>query len=143
MSDQAPKTLAVVGDKVRILLSGEQTGGAFAVVEDTAPPGGGPPPHIHQREDEGFVVIEGEFEFLLGDRWVRVSSGGSVFGKRGVPHTFRNVGSTTGRLVVTISPAGFEKFFVEVDRMSATAPPSPEQLIALGAKYGLEFLPPG
>ena len=143
MTDAGSKTLNVVGSRVRIMLSGEQTGGAFTMVEDVTPPGGGPPPHIHSREDEGFVVLEGEIEILAGDRWVRGPPGTAAFAPRGVPHTYRNAGSTPSRMLVTISPAGFEKFFVEVDRMSASGPPTPEKLIELGAKFGLEFLPPG
>jgi quercetin dioxygenase-like cupin family protein len=142
MTDAASRTLDVVGSHIRVLLGGEQTGGAFTIVEDVTPPGGGPPPHIHSREDEAFVVLEGEIEILSGGRWTRVPVGTSVFAPRGVPHTFRNAGSTPSRMIVTIAPSGFENFFVEVDRMSASAPPTPEQLIELGAKYGLEFLPP-
>ena len=141
-NEQTPRTLSVVGDQVRILLGGAQTGGAFAMVEDVIPPGGGPPPHVHQHEDEGFVVLEGEVEFLVGDRWVRAAPGASFFGKRGTTHTFRNAGTTPSRVVVTIAPAGFEQFFVDVDRLSASGPPTPDQLVALGKRYGLEFLLP-
>ena len=138
-----PRDLNVVGDIVRIHLSGSDTGGAFAVVEDVSQPGGGPPPHVHHNEDEGFHVLEGDVEFLLGDRWVRAAAGASFFGPRGVPHTFRNVGATPSRVMATISPAGFERFFVEVDGLAASGPPTPERLIALGQRYGLDFLPPG
>jgi mannose-6-phosphate isomerase-like protein (cupin superfamily) len=144
-TDSMPRELAVVGDAIRILLSGADTGGAYALVEDVVPPGGGPPPHVHRDEDEGFYVLEGDIEFLAGDRWVRVGAGGSFFGRRGLPHTFRNAGAVPARLMVVISPAGFERFFEEVDRMTTAAghPPAPEALIALGAKYRLTFLPPG
>jgi quercetin dioxygenase-like cupin family protein len=135
-------TLDVVGDKVRILLGKAQTGGAYAMVESLTPPGLGPPPHVHRNEDEGFFVLEGEVEFLAGDRWVRAPTGTSFFGKRGTPHTYRNAGSTPSRMVVIISPAGFEEFFVEVDRLSTIGEPTPEQLVELGRRYGLEFLPP-
>jgi quercetin dioxygenase-like cupin family protein len=138
----AKETLDVVGSKIRILLDKARTGGAFTVVEDVSPPGGGPPPHIHRTESEGFVVLEGEMEFLAGDRWVRVTAGSSFFAPPGVPHTFRNAGKTPSRMLVTISPAGFEEFFIEVDRLSAGGPPTPDQLVELGKRYGLEFLPP-
>jgi quercetin dioxygenase-like cupin family protein len=134
--------LAVVGDVIRIHIGSAETGGVFSMIEEISPPGGGPPPHIHRDEDEGFYVLEGEVEFLLGDRWVRVAPGASAFGKRGVPHTFRNVGSAPSRVLATISPGGFERFFEEVDRMAQSAPPTPEQLVALGGRYGLQFLPP-
>jgi quercetin dioxygenase-like cupin family protein len=141
MSERAaPRDLAVVGDIVRIHLGGEDTGGAFAVIESISRPGGGPPPHVHQREDEGFYVLEGDVEFLVEGRWVRVPAGSGLFGKRGVPHTFRNAGTAPSRVLATIYPAGFERFFVEVDRLSASGPPAPEQLVALGKRYGLEFL---
>jgi quercetin dioxygenase-like cupin family protein len=142
-ASKRPRDLNVVGEVVRIHLSGADTGGAFALVENVSRPGGGPPPHIHSNEDEGFYVVEGDVEFLLGDRWVRAAAGTSLLGPRGVPHTFRNVGATPSRVLATIAPAGFERFFEEIDRLSAAGPPTPETLIALGQRYGLSFLPPG
>ena len=139
----SPRDLAVVGDTVRILLAGADTGGGFALIEETSPPGGGPPPHVHHNEDEVFYVVEGTVEFLLGNRWVRAGAGTGFFGPRGVPHTFRNAGSGPSRVLATISPAGFERFFEEVDRLAASGPPTPEALIELGKRYALDFLPPG
>jgi quercetin dioxygenase-like cupin family protein len=140
--DHGPRKLSVVGSTVRIILSGADTEGAFALVEDVTPPGGGPPPHVHHNEDEGFYVLEGDVEFLAGDRWFRGGPGKTFFGKRDEPHTFRNVGSKPSRVLVTIAPAGFESFFVEVDRLAANGPPTPDLLIELGKRYGMEFLPP-
>lgn len=138
-----PKPLAVVGDVIRVLLGGAASEGKSAMIEETSPPGGGPPPHVHAHEDETFYVLEGEVEFLLGDRWTPVSPGTSVWGPRGVAHTFRNVGSAPSRVLAVLTPAGFERFFEEVDRLSQSGPPAPEQLVALGQRYGLTFLPPG
>jgi quercetin dioxygenase-like cupin family protein len=52
----------VVGDHYTVKCSGEDTGGAFTLIEVLVPPGSGPPPHIHRREDEMFYVLAGEFE---------------------------------------------------------------------------------
>ena len=41
--DEALVHLAVVGDTYTVLLSGEQTGGRFAMLDMLIPPGGGPP----------------------------------------------------------------------------------------------------
>ena len=140
------RELAVVGDRLFVRLRGEQTDGAYCLIEEITPPGGGPPPHVHRREDEGFYVVEGEFEFLVGDRRLRVGTGGSVWGPRGVPHGFTNVGDRPGRLLVVISPSGFERFFEQVDALGRESQsresPTPEQLIELGRDYELEFLPP-
>lgn len=44
--------------------------------------------------------------------------------------------------MVTISPPGFEEFFVEVDALGETASPPVEKLMELAEKDGLEILPP-
>ncbi len=57
----------VVGDLITLKLTSEDTGGAFSLFEGAIPPGGGPPPHVQHREDESFYVMEGQFEFLVGE----------------------------------------------------------------------------
>ncbi|WZP00631.1 cupin domain-containing protein [Isosphaeraceae bacterium EP7] len=138
---------SVVGDRYTFLLTGAQTDGACFVFEAYVPPGSGSPPHVHSREDEGFYVVEGEFEFLVAGKPIRRSTGEFLFGKRGVPHNFKNVGTTPGKLIITVTPAGLEEFFIEIgeklaSRESTPIPPTPEsiaKLIAAIPKYGLEL----
>ena len=140
----------VVGDFITIKVTGKDTQGAFAVVETTTPPQVGPPPHVHSREDETFYVLEGTFEFLTGNRTFTATAGAMVHGPRGIPHTFKNVGNTTGKLLVIATPAGFEEFIAEVgapasDAASPPPPPSPaeiEHLAGVAHKYGLQLVGP-
>jgi mannose-6-phosphate isomerase-like protein (cupin superfamily) len=144
------RVFSVVGDGYTFLLTAEQTDGAYAVFEFFVPPGSGSSPHIHHREDEAFYVIDGEFEFTIAGQPLRVGAGQSVFGQRSVPHNFKNVGSTPGRMIVTVTPAGLERFFAEVgtplhSRQDAPVPPSPEDILKLkqaAPKYDLEFVVP-
>ena len=62
------RSIWVVGDRYTIKASGNDTGGAFAMIEAIVPHGNGPPPHIHSREDEAFYVLEGELQFHTHDR---------------------------------------------------------------------------
>ena len=56
-------------------------------------------------------------------------------------HTFQNVGSTRGRLLTMIVPAGFERFFEAiVDRGVAEA--DDDRIVAVAAEFGLEILGP-
>jgi quercetin dioxygenase-like cupin family protein len=138
----------VVGDHITLKVTGKDTNGAFSVVETITAPQIGPPPHVHSREDETFYVLEGTFEFLAGDRTITATAGTTVQGPKGIPHTFRNVGATTGKLLVIASPAGFENFVAEVgapakDAASPPPPPGPaeiEQLVTVCRKYGIEIL---
>jgi quercetin dioxygenase-like cupin family protein len=140
----------VAGDFITLKVTGKDTQGAFAVAETTTAPQVGPPPHVHSREDETFYVLEGTFEFLAGDRTLTATVGAMVHGPRGIPHTFKNVGSTTGKLLVITTPAGFGEFVAEVgvpasDTSSPPPPPGPaeiEHLVAVARKYGIELLGP-
>jgi mannose-6-phosphate isomerase-like protein (cupin superfamily) len=143
------RSLWVAGDLVTFKVVGEDTGGAFVLGEDVTPPGGGPPPHVHRREDEVFCVVEGEYEFSVGERTIRAGAGSVVYGPRNVPHSFRNVGTTPARMLAFVAPAGIEDFFKEVGEEAtdvSTAPPfgqeEIERLLAAAPRYGIEMLPP-
>ena len=135
------KTVNVIGIPITICIHGRDTGGVLSVVESIDQPGGGPPPHIHQREDETFQVLEGEYEFTCAGKTFTAQKGATIFAPRGLAHTYRYVGKTSGRLMATITPAGFEGFFEEVGALSPQQQEIP-RVIEIGKKYGLEFLPP-
>ncbi|MGH9438624.1 MAG: cupin domain-containing protein, partial [Terriglobia bacterium] len=137
------RALSVIGEIIHIKLRGEDTGGAFAMFEDVTPPRGGVPPHIHHLEDETFYVIEGEYEFTVGGSATRAGPGTTLFCPRDVPHSFRNIGTGAGRTLTIVSPAGFEKFFEEVDHFGRVEPAPLERLVELGQKYGLNFVTAG
>ena len=146
--DGAGKTVWMVGtDLVTFKATGELTGGAYALFDSLVLPGGGPPPHIHHRESESFYVLEGEFEFLAGERWIPATPGSFVHVPKGALHTLKNAGESVGRLLTLVVPAGLDRFFEEAgepgtDISSPPGPPDIEKLLETAARYGIEFPPP-
>src|SRR5437763_16105451 len=86
------KAVWVVGDRYTFLATGEDTGGAYALIHAVVPPGGGPPPHVHRREDEAFYVLEGALTFEVDGRGLTGAAGSGVTLPRGSLPTFRNAG---------------------------------------------------
>lgn len=123
-----------------IRITGEQTGGAMGIWEEPVAPGEGPPLHMHRREEEAFYVLEGRFRFWCGEESFEAGQGTAMVLPRGVPHRFENVGEAEGRLLITVSPGGFERFFLEIDGLGEA---SPAQIAAVAETYGLEFVRPG
>ena len=123
-----------------VRISAEETGGALGVIEATLPPGGGPPMHVHEREDELFRVLSGRFGFWCAGDYVELEEGGCIALPRGVPHRFQNVGETVGRIMVVVTPGGFEAFFPVVELCK---PETPEQIASVARDFGLTFLPEG
>jgi quercetin dioxygenase-like cupin family protein len=136
------KKVNVLGILMVIRIHGRDTGGVVSAVESHDVPGGGPPPHIHHKEDETFQILEGEYEWTVGDKKFIAQKGTTIFAPRGVMHTYRYVGKSPGRLMCVITPSGFEGFFEEIDAMSPQQQADIPGVIEVGKKYGLEFPPP-
>jgi mannose-6-phosphate isomerase-like protein (cupin superfamily) len=141
------KCLWVLGELVNIKLTSADSGGKFSVVEVKSSPGGmGPPPHRHREQDEMFYVLEGAYEFLLGNDRQTVGAGALLYVPRGVVHTFRNAIDGISRLFDLHTPGGFEAFFEECgvpakDRESR--PPistPPADVLALFDRHGMEYV---
>jgi mannose-6-phosphate isomerase-like protein (cupin superfamily) len=140
------QSIWIVGDTHTLKAVGEDTNGAYMLLEVSVSPQAGPPPHIHHREDEFYYVLEGELEILDGDRTFIASAGSYVYIPRETLHRFKNVGEAPARMLVFFTPAGMEGFFLEVGmpaQEGGTAPPlGPEEIertLAAAPKYGMEF----
>ena len=146
------QSLSVVGDTYRILISGKQTNGNYAVIDMLIPPGGGPEPHSHKDIQEMFFVVEGKIDFKMEsgtytanqNSFVNIPLGGAV-------HSFKNTTDKVAHLLCTVIPAGLDSFFqeigkpVEIDKFLSQTPPTPEELNKLKSiaeKYGQELYPP-
>jgi quercetin dioxygenase-like cupin family protein len=136
------------GDQYTFLVTGAESGGAYFAMEALVPPGGGPPPHIHRREDEAFYVLEGQIEFLLGDKRVTAGPGDFVNVPHGNVHCFHNSGTDMARLLLTFTPAGIEGFFEESLEPARPGEEIPTdnidevvaRYIAVAPRFGLEFV---
>jgi mannose-6-phosphate isomerase-like protein (cupin superfamily) len=126
----------------RLLLTAADTGGASSMWIEEVPPAAGPPLHIHLNEDEAFFVLEGDFRFQGGETVSMAGKGATVFIPRGTPHTFRNDGTASGRLLVTMTPGGFEGFFLAVDAEGLSPPNDMARIESLAAQFGLKFVGP-
>jgi DNA-binding transcriptional MerR regulator/quercetin dioxygenase-like cupin family protein len=105
------------GEPTDCKVSSRDTKGAWAVFEFAGHSGG--PRHLHYDQDEWIYVLEGEFEFHMGQKRerIRVGPGGSVFLPRKVPHVWACVSERPGKILDVYQPAGqMEKFFRELAR---------------------------
>jgi len=143
--------IGLVGDTYTIIVTGEDTNERFCVIDMHIPPGGGPPPHRHDFE-ETFVLLEGEMEATFRGKKSTVHAGDTLNIPANAPHQFYNASTGPVRMLCICSPAGQEKFFLEVGVPVATRTTPPpklnekeeaafiEKVIALAPKYRTELL---
>ncbi len=137
------KSVWVPGHQVTCKARGEETGGAYSLIDVTIS-GEGPPQHIHQVEDEAFYVLEGEVSVLRGDETISASPGAFVLIPRGTSHTVWNAGSTPAKLLGIFSPPGFEEYFIETGDPDKEPETNAyiEKAMAVADKYNLEITGP-
>ena len=102
--------------------------------------------HLQNREEELFVVLEGEITFWIDGRVTTHTAGGTEFVPRNVPHSFRNISNKPARVLILFTPGGIEGFFDYGKPLADGSVPSDEILIErivdLGPAYGVKLLGP-
>ena len=144
--------LAMAGGSYRVVISGKETEGAYAVIEMLVPPGGGPIPHAHPKFQESFHILDGEIELQTEFGKHTASKGAFVnIPTGGIIHCFKNKTQQMARLWCVVVPAGLEQLFEELGQPAPfgtfpTPPPmTPEmqkKILALAEKYGQQLFPP-
>jgi quercetin dioxygenase-like cupin family protein len=145
------QTIAVVGDVYRFLVTGNETNGKYATWEAIVPPGGGPPLHRRSREEESFLILEGEITFQVGEEKLVATAGTFANMPVGSLHCFKNETDQVARMIISVVPAGLEKMFFEFGvpltvGTTDALPPSKEEiekLLLLAPNYGIEIMVDG
>ena len=137
-----PGTIEWLGVVYKTILSSEATGGAMSIVDSLSPVGSGPPRHVHEREDETFILLSGRCRFWLEGEKFEKGPGATVFVPRGKEHTFQVTGNEPSRHIVVLTPGGFENFFAEMARGNFRIPEDMPQIAESAARNNLRFTGP-
>ena len=115
------------GSSAELKLEGIQSNEDYAVVEWRVRAGDEPPIHTHTREDETVYVLDGAITAYVADQRIDVEAGSYAALPKGIAHGL-SVRGEEARLLITLTPAGAEYFFVPRDDSDADP-----------AKFGLEI----
>ncbi len=146
------KTVSVVGDTYRIVIGGEQTNHAYALIDMLIPPQGGPGPHSHADVQEAFYIIDGELEVTTKEKTYTATKGAYINIPFGGPvHKFTNKTDKITHILCLVTPAGMENMFEEIGQPVAAGQflPKPEmtpdmqkKFESIAEKYGQKLFPP-
>jgi quercetin dioxygenase-like cupin family protein len=148
----AGDTYDLLGLRLRMRLTSQETAGSLALIEHVGREGAGTPLHRHTREAEAFIVLDGDLDGWSDDDHTVVTAGDTLYLPAGSEHAFR-IRSATARFLVLITPAGFEQFFVtqgtatdpDVELPPVPGPPPPEimeRLAQVLGDYGVSITGP-
>ena len=111
----------------RFLLGEADTQGAWSLIEITEEPGYKTPLHRHNSWDESFYVLAGTLTAKLADSIYTLPAGSFMFIPRGTAHGQANFGNVPVKLLITITPSGFERHIKDRMELFKTVKPGSPQ----------------
>jgi mannose-6-phosphate isomerase-like protein (cupin superfamily) len=117
------------GERMRVRIGSEATGGRLTLLENIVAPGAAAPMHFHYDADELFIVLAGQFRVTTGTEQIDAGPGSAVFAPQGAAHAFVNAGTVDARLLSVFVPGGMEAMFKEASKAR------PDEILALAARH--------
>jgi quercetin dioxygenase-like cupin family protein len=132
--------------EARILVGAEQSGGAWWLGSFRNEPGRFTSLHVHHSADEQFYALEGVISVWVDGGWHDLPPGALAVVPRGTPHALGNRTKQAVRFLNSGNPAGFERFFADIETTARHFPyGSPQffsELMKVYPKYDTEMLGP-
>ena len=132
--------------QAHIIVDGERSGGAWWLGQFREDPGLMTSLHVHPHTDEQFYVLDGVLSVYLDGKWHELGTGELALVPRGTPHAQGNAGKQPVHFLGSGNPAGYDRFFVDVDELlKRVAPSDPQFRFELGkiqSKHEMKILGP-
>ena len=134
------------GSTLEVLVDSAVSNGQVLIMRSNTTRGSAVPVHVHQREDEIFLLLNGALTVWAGDQRRELSGGGVAFLPRGVPHAYL-VASDVATILEVIAPGGLEQAFREAGWDLRNPPPddwacTPDAVATAMAEVGCTILGP-
>jgi len=125
-------------EQLRIRVTAAQTMQAYSVIEIVADPHNGVPLHVHNNEEEHFIVLDGTLDIAVGNRRWDAAAGSCVTVKRGEPHAWCNPSDNTPlHMLAVFSPGRIERLFT-----AAADVDDVDRIAAIAGRYGTQLIGP-
>lgn len=100
---------SIIKDRVMLVESSNETGGAYTLIEVELQPGSGNQLHYHTRLAKRFTAIKGELVLVIDRKQIYLQAGGSVIVPADRAHRFYNRSESPIIFQVKLTP-GHERF---------------------------------
>lgn len=124
-------------DRTFVKVSGADSSGAFALMEDNLKREFSLGLHVHRQHAETFYILEGDVDFYIDGNWMTAKPGTTVHIPPGIPHALDLPGGQTGKLLMIFQPAGFDRFLAEMSKLTEAQLADEALMNELSEKYDL------
>jgi quercetin dioxygenase-like cupin family protein len=126
--------------ELRIVISGDDSNGAFAMSQQTLRPRAlAGPLHRHANESGCIFVLAGGIGAEIEGGTVRAGPGDTVFDPRATSHTFWNETDAKAEVLEIFTPAGLEHWFGELAEIVASGEFDLNTIVESARRYGTDL----
>ena len=124
----------------RLLVPSESQDGRFAVIELVEGPGYQTPWHRHEAMEERYYVAEGTLTVSSAEGTRDYPAGSYITIPPGAAHAQGNRTAEPVRLLLTVTPGGFEQFFIDRAELHKTVqrgdPGFQDEMVKIAMRHG-------
>lgn len=136
------KSIKIGKENWGLYLNGDDTNGRFDIFEGNIGYLDGPPLHVHQDQDDTFVVLEGTLTLQIGDELFELGPGDVASAKPGTPHTYTNLEKETKvRILNLMTPGHFDKALIDFSKLTPEDLMS-DKVVEVAAKHKVAIVGP-
>jgi quercetin dioxygenase-like cupin family protein len=124
-------------DHTFVKVAAADTGGAYALMEDSLKSEFALGLHVHRGHAETFYILDGVVNFYIDGDWMMAATGACVHIPPGVPHALDLPAGGTARCLMIFQPAGFDQFLAELAGLTSAQLADENLMDALNRKYDI------
>ncbi|OOQ61301.1 cupin domain-containing protein [Mucilaginibacter pedocola] len=109
------ENIALLGINNNIILSTERNGGKLTILEQVVNIGSASPLLTCAREEKVIYIAEGNFVLSADGQQYHAGKGASMLVPKGVVHHFKNIGTSIGKLLITLTPGRRDALLKGID----------------------------
>jgi mannose-6-phosphate isomerase-like protein (cupin superfamily) len=126
--------------EVRIVISGDDTDGAFAMSQQSLQPRALAGSFHRHADESGFIfVLQGVIGAEVGGGTVRADQGDTVFVPQQTSYTFWNETDSRAEVLEIFTPAGLERWFGELAEIVASGEFDLNTIVESGRRFGTDL----
>ncbi len=130
-------------DHTYVKVSGQDTGGAYTLMEDNLKATFQLGLHLHRHHAETFYILEGDIDFYVDGDWMTATPGSCLHVPPGIPHACLLArGETGGRMLMIYQPSGFDSYLAELATMDEADFANERKMAELNDRYDIVNLGP-
>lgn len=135
---QSHHSFTLLGLTITVRLRAEESGGVQSIIEEQLPPGKRSPPHAI-RQDATLYLLEGAITLTRNGVSVPMQVGDAQFIAQGVTRNIMNTGTADARLLVIVTPGGYERFLEDLSAAGSRLTEEPRLAAEIATRHGIEL----